>query len=368
MNILTSFEEENDFRSKKWSKQLIYIIIAISFIIVSIMSFLIFNRKFKNNQSTPISHPNKYNNISSKIKLASYSYISGLSTEQKNNAKYIKNFFTQKGWTLESICGMLGNIQVESGIKPDIHEIGGGSGYGLTQWTPDTKLKNWANENHLNYRLIRTQCERIQYECDSELQWGTKFVEVKMTFKQFTKSKATPTYLAKVFIYNYEKPQILDQPKRGKIAEEWYRYFLNGEIDPEPSKKSGKWLNSVNGANTNDPNNGYAGIFGVPIDSITVDGNYRYRVHVLGGDWLPEVNGFDIQNDKNGFAGIYGKKIDGFMINGRRYRCHTTNGIWYPDVNGYNTQDKNNGYAGSFGHPIDAIIVYGAKYRVHVIY
>ena len=87
------------------------------------------------------------------------------------NAKEIYNFFISKGWTVNAICGMLGNMHWESdGLEPDINEMGGG-GYGLVQWTPGTKLKSWAEGRNLNYRTVNTQCQRIQYEVDNKIQY-----------------------------------------------------------------------------------------------------------------------------------------------------------------------------------------------------
>ncbi|WP_258379359.1 phage tail spike protein [Enterococcus plantarum] len=81
-----------------------------------------------------------------------------LTTDQEKNAWGIWQFFKNKGWTEQSIAGMLGNIQSESGIMPDIDELSGGGGYGLTQWTPKSKLVNWCNEHGLDHRTLDTQC------------------------------------------------------------------------------------------------------------------------------------------------------------------------------------------------------------------
>jgi hypothetical protein len=40
----------------------------------------------------------------------------------------------------------------------------------------------------------------------------------------------------------------------------------------------------------------------------------RYRVHIVGGHWLPWVTGFDLADSANGYAGIYGKPIDAVQI------------------------------------------------------
>ena len=39
-------------------------------------------------------------------------------SEQINNAKEVYNFFAQYGYTLESICAILGNMDAESTINP----------------------------------------------------------------------------------------------------------------------------------------------------------------------------------------------------------------------------------------------------------
>lgn len=143
------------------------------------------------------------------------------------NAKYIHSFFRAKGWTSNSICAMLGNMQGESGIIANIDEISGGGGYGLVQWTPKSNLTNWANANGLDYRTVDTQCRRIQWELEN----GQQFYATSaypMNFKSFTQSTESPTYLAKVFINNYERPANPNQPQRGVWAEEWYKIFGGG--------------------------------------------------------------------------------------------------------------------------------------------
>ena len=44
------------------------------------------------------------------------------------------------------------------------------------------------------------------------------------------------------------------------------------------------------------------------------DCKVQYRVHTLGGKWLPWVSGYDISDCKDGFAGVYGKPIDALQI------------------------------------------------------
>lgn len=105
--------------------------------------------------------------------------------------------------------------------------------------------------------------------------------------------------------------------------------------------KGKKWYSNVS-VGSND----YAGVFGVTMDGLFVDG-HEYRVK-SNGRWLPVVYG------RNDYAGILGQPITDVAIKGATYRVHIKGGNWLPWVTGYNINDFNNGYAGN-GQVIDAI-------------
>ena len=149
-----------------------------------------------------------------------------MSLLQTNNAKYIYQYFKNKGWTCEAIAGMLGNMQAESGIIADIAERGGGDGFGLVQWTPRSKLINWATSLKLDYKQLDAQCQRIQWELENAQQYYTT-AAYPLTFKQYTKSTQDPAYLALVFLNNYERPLNPNQPIRGTYANNWYNLLAN---------------------------------------------------------------------------------------------------------------------------------------------
>lgn len=168
--------------------------------------------------------------------ITSNSYLS--LEEQQINATNIYNYFISKGWTLNAICGMLGNIQTESTTNPGLWESmqeGNLSvGFGLVQWTPASKYINWAGANYLDGDK---QCERIIYELENNLQWITTSAH-PMSFEEFSKSTDTPYNLAMVFIANYERPLNPNQPIRGEQANYWYEY-LSG-ITPQPPQDTKK--------------------------------------------------------------------------------------------------------------------------------
>ncbi|MBL1226611.1 phage tail spike protein [Enterococcus sp. BWR-S5] len=169
-----------------------------------------------------------------------------LTTEQEKNAWQIWQFFKAKGWTEEAIAGMLGNMQSESGIMPDIDEISGGGGYGLVQWTPKSKLVNWCNEKGLDYRTLDAQCQRIQWEVENNVQWFANPQRPDLTdisFVQFT--KLTDVKLAAdYFIAFYEHPADPFQPIRQTQAQYWYDKLKN------LSSGTDGWQNPVRSAYT----------------------------------------------------------------------------------------------------------------------
>ena len=48
-------------------------------------------------------------------------FVLSLSEDIYSNAEYIFEFFRQRGWTTQAICGMLGNMQGDSGIIADYY-------------------------------------------------------------------------------------------------------------------------------------------------------------------------------------------------------------------------------------------------------
>ncbi len=148
--------------------------------------------------------------------------------EMQNNAQLVFAYFWNRGWTLNAIAGMLGNMESESTINPGIWEglIAGNldGGYGLTQWTPATKYIDWAGADYENGDK---ECSRIQWERDNEQQWGIE-PEYPITFKQFSTSTESPEYLAYAFLYNYEKPGDWNQPNRQTQARYWFDYLGGG--------------------------------------------------------------------------------------------------------------------------------------------
>ncbi len=166
------------------------------------------------------------------------------SSQMALNARYIYSYLIDKGWTLNAICGMLGNIQAESSMNPgrwQSDNVGNTSnGYGLVQWTPSTKYTEWANaQGFTDYSEMDSNLARILYEVENGIQWISTDDYV-ISFKEFTMSDASVDVLARGFLLCYERPE--DQSEsvqnyRASLSEAWYKE-LTGTNPSEPSNKA----------------------------------------------------------------------------------------------------------------------------------
>lgn len=159
--------------------------------------------------------------------------------EMKTNAILIAGFFLNRDWTVNAIAAMLGNMESESTINPGIYEslddTSTTNGFGLVQWTPNTKFKEWATANgYTDFGDLTAQCERIQYELENGLQWIATSA-YPMSFAEFAASDDTPEHLAQAFLYNYERPASLDQPHRSTQARAWYDLIAGDVPTPSPT-------------------------------------------------------------------------------------------------------------------------------------
>lgn len=68
-------------------------------------------------------------------------YSGSTNDRQYHNASFFVRYFLSKGWTMESICGMLGNMQIESSMNPALIE-GNGRQYAPQQATVLTAMTN----------------------------------------------------------------------------------------------------------------------------------------------------------------------------------------------------------------------------------
>lgn len=226
-----------------------------------------------------ITNPMLYNGfwLSPNLRIGAWSTSTEQPTqEQIINANNIKSFFRLENWTLEAICGMLGNMQAESTINPAMiqetnrfrlpnagtdldtlpnsvmqnfyREYYGVTrkafGIGLVQWDgysntstgPQQKLVAYCIRNTYNWYDGWAQCYRIRGEWQTDSQYHF-FNPVTVngnyyTFATYVSSTNSPEELAEAWQRGYERNSG-GLGFRGTNARSWYNFFSSGAA-PEP--------------------------------------------------------------------------------------------------------------------------------------
>lgn len=168
--------------------------------------------------------------------------------QMQNNARYIYRYLSRKGWSLNAIAGMLGNMQVESTINPGIwqslDEGNTSVGLGLVQWTPAEKLIAWCDSNGYDYLDMDAQLDRIIYEMKNNIQW-IETDTYPMTFEEFSTSTEDVGILASIFLHNYERAGVEVEQTRITYALNWYSFlkrYVNTGFSIVTKRKKFKWL------------------------------------------------------------------------------------------------------------------------------
>lgn len=146
--------------------------------------------------------------------------------QMANNAQEYANYMVSLGFTPESLAGQLGNIQSESSINPGRWQgdVVGDllAGFGLVQWTPATNYINWATDHGFERTNPIGQMDWIDTETANG-QW-IPTASYPLSWEEFKTSTESPEYLAKAFLYNFERP--LDpgatEQLRADRARHWY--------------------------------------------------------------------------------------------------------------------------------------------------
>ena len=141
--------------------------------------------------------------------------------QMQGNALEVWKYFSGKGWTLNAIGGILGNMEKESNINPglwqSLKEGNYSGGYGLVQWTPATNYTDWANSNEYDITDPNGQLYWIDALSASKGQWISTSA-YRMTWKQFKSSSESPEYLASAFLKNFERAGVEVESERRSCA------------------------------------------------------------------------------------------------------------------------------------------------------
>lgn len=168
--------------------------------------------------------------------------------EMQNNAGIVKWYLEAFGWSLEAICGMLGNMESESTINPGIwqslNEGNMSGGFGLVQWTPATNFTNWADDEGIEWTNGYAQLIWINDETVNFGQWiATE--DYPLSFDEFKTSTKSPEFLASAFLKNFERAGVEVEDQRRVNARKWYVLLSDSEpgnpSEPDnPSESSSK--------------------------------------------------------------------------------------------------------------------------------
>ncbi|EOW2655691.1 phage tail tip lysozyme [Enterococcus faecalis] len=172
-----------------------------------------------------------------------------LTTEKEKNAWAVWQFLKSKGYSEQAAAGILGNMEQESGIMPDIDEGSGGPGYGLVQWTsPIAGESGRAYVQRLlgqagisgDYRNITTQLKLLDWHMhNGQYIPSAAYPYSVAQFKALTDiGTATMAFEA-----NFERPAVT-HPERIPMAQYWYELLHN--LKPGTNK----WVNPVRSSYT----------------------------------------------------------------------------------------------------------------------
>ncbi|MDQ4468417.1 phage tail spike protein [Enterococcus faecalis] len=172
-----------------------------------------------------------------------------LTTEKEKNAWAVWQFLKSKGYSEQAAAGILGNMDQESGIMPDIDEGGGGPGYGLVQWT--SPIAGESGRAYVQRLLAQAGISGDYRNITTQL----KLLDWHMHNGQYIPSSAYPYSVAEfkaltdigtatmAFEANFERPAVT-HPERIPLAQYWYDLLHN--LKPETNK----WVNPVRSSYT----------------------------------------------------------------------------------------------------------------------
>ena len=157
-------------------------------------------------------------------------------SEMENNATAFYGYFNSKGFTIESVAGMLGNLQQESNINPGMKQTASASsGWGLIQWTPSSNLTDYATAYGVDWATGDIQTQLMWDEIINGYggQWIPKpslgYGYTGAEFSQLT----DVVEACKAYLYERERAGVEALDKRLTYASNWYKY-LTGVTPPTP--------------------------------------------------------------------------------------------------------------------------------------
>lgn len=150
-------------------------------------------------------------------------------------------------WTINAIAALAGNFQGESFLNPSQWEGGQLNnterGFGLGQWTPATKLINWADEQGKSWR--DDAYTQLQYLWATPSQWNSQREPIiDMDLVKFSQSMLDVETLSDYWLHYWEQPTDEQEEEtrqlRRDYSKKYYEMYMG--YSPTPAKKGMKWM------------------------------------------------------------------------------------------------------------------------------
>ncbi len=170
----------------------------------------------------------KVSEIFSQIQTTKPSPYTGNGTEA-----IIYEFLMNKmGLTSAAACGVLANIQYESGFMPT--KLGDhGTSYGICQWHNGrySRLRKYCSQNGFNYKTVEGQLQYLKYELE-------KFYPKVLAYLKSVPNTYSGAYDAAYYwCYNFEIPsnRKYKSDERGRLSQNAYWQNYNKPVAPSAS-------------------------------------------------------------------------------------------------------------------------------------
>jgi hypothetical protein len=135
---------------------------------------------------------------------------------------YAMKFFIDRGFSVQSSAGIVGNLVAESSIDPTRNQMGGGPGRGVAQWTVDQRWQTFlkfADNRKLDPNTLDAQLRFIVHEMPSAM--GSDAQKIK--------SMTDADAAAELFMRKYERPGIERLEERKDFASRAIRVYTGAK-------------------------------------------------------------------------------------------------------------------------------------------
>lgn len=163
------------------------------------------------------------------------------------NAVLTYRELASRGWTLNAVCGLLGNIGYEGGYNPwrwqsdiiGVPSMSGVQGYGMVQFTPsgkyilDTRAQVLPgyNPNYSNHAGSPEDGHAQVVYIDLYADYDSSTTAYPISYADYKVTNLPPEDCATIWLYNYERPLTPVAPPRRAEARYWYDLLYHISAD-----------------------------------------------------------------------------------------------------------------------------------------